>query len=268
MHKRNKLWLSIGAATLAGSTLTGCSPDDDPHHAANPTAVHATSAAHSGEGEGEGQGSAKDINLATDDRPYLAQLGLVRGHLYVGHQLYMDGHLEHAKTHMKHPESELYAAMIPAFEARGTSGFADELAGLANAVNQDQGHEAVDHAYQHLISAIVLNEQAVSEQTQAAAERLKLAADLLRVAGEEYAIAVVDGKMENAHEYQDALGFTKTARVVISQLDDSEIKSKADALIENIMPLWPSLIPPATLDTTADEIYGTAARVELLALGM
>ena len=268
MHKRNKLWLSIGAATLAGSTLTGCSPDDDPHQAANPSSLYATSAAHSGEGEGEGEGSAKEINFATDDLPYLTQLGLVRGHLYIGHQLYMEGHLDHAKTHMKHPESELYAAMIPAFEARGTQGFANELAGLANAVNQDQGHEAVDKAYQLLISAISQNEQAVNEQTQSASERLKLAADLLRVAGEEYAIAVVDGKMENAHEYQDALGFTKTAHAVISQLEDGEIKSKADALIENIMPLWPSIIPPAILDTTADEIYGTAARVELLALGL
>ena len=268
MHKRNKLWLSIGAATLAGSTLTGCSPDDDPHQAANPASLYATSAAHSGEGEGEGEGSAKEINLVTDDLPYLTQLGLVRGHLYIGHQLYMEGHLDHAKTHMKHPESELYAAMIPAFEARGTQGFANELAGLANAVNQDQGHEAVDKAYQLLISAISQNEQAVNEQTQSASERLKLAADLLRVAGEEYAIAVVDGKMENAHEYQDALGFTKTAHAVISQLEDGEIKSKADALIENIMPLWPSIIPPAILDTTADEIYGTAARVELLALGL
>ena len=45
MHKRNKLWLSIGAATLAGSTLTGCSQDDDPHQAANPASVYATSAA-------------------------------------------------------------------------------------------------------------------------------------------------------------------------------------------------------------------------------
>ena len=48
MYKRNKLWLSIGAATLASSTMTGCNPDNDPDHVANPTAVHATSSAHSG----------------------------------------------------------------------------------------------------------------------------------------------------------------------------------------------------------------------------
>jgi len=265
MHKRNKIWLSIGAATLAGSVLTGCNTvANDPHQVAKPAAVHSIGATHSGGGED----NAKDIKLATDDLLYLTQLGLVRGHLYIGHQLYMNGHLEHAKTHMKHPESELYAAMIPAFKARGTSGFADELAGLANAVNQDQGHEAVDQAYQHLISAIAQNEQAVSEQTRSAAGRLKLAADLLRVAAEEYAIAVVDGKMENAHEYQDALGFTKIAHIVISQLDDGENKTKANTLIENIMPLWPSLIPPSMLETSAAQIYGTAAKVELLALGL
>lgn len=264
MHKRRKLWLSVSAATLAGSTLMGCSTDTVPHHVANPSAVHATHAMHGGEGEGEG---AKVVNLATDDLPYLTHLGLVRGHLYIGHQLYMAGHLDAAKTHMKHPESELYAKMIPAFEARGTAGFAIELAALADAVNQDKGNEAVDAAYQQLTSAIAQNEQAVAEHSQSAGEQLKLAAALLRVAGEEYAIAVVDGKMENAHEYQDALGFTKMALSVISQLEEGEIKTKATDLVEATLSFWPSLVPPATLDASADQLYGTAARVELLALG-
>ena len=100
-------------------------------------------------------------------------------------------------------------------------------------------------------------------------EKLKLVAALLQVAGEEYAIAVVNGKMENAHEYQDALGFTTIARSIISQLDaNTDSHQHAATLVDSIKPLWPTLIPPSTLDTDAGEIYGVAAKVELLALSL
>jgi len=47
--------------------------------------------------------------IVADDAEYLVQLGLMRGHLFVGNQLYLLGELAEAVTHMKHPESELYA---------------------------------------------------------------------------------------------------------------------------------------------------------------
>ncbi len=261
MLKRKKLWISVGIATLSTNALVACSPETVQH-----TAV--TQAATTTAQEGEGEGAAPEVNITTDDLAYLTQLGLVRGHLYVGYQLYMDGHLEHAKTHMKHPESELYSDLIPAFDTRGTKGFASELSQLAKAVNQDLGADKVTHAYHQLTRAIEHNEQAIQARNHTPAERLKLAAALLRVAGEEYALAVVDGKMENAHEYQDALGFSTISHHIINQLSDDNTQQKANALIESILPLWPSLIPPATLDTDAGQIYGVAAKMDLLAASL
>jgi hypothetical protein len=147
-----------------------------------------------GEG-GEGVATAT-VDLTTNDLAYLTQLGLIRGHLYIGHKLYMAGHLDHAKTHMKHPESELYADIVPAFVGRNTVGFEQPLEALATAVNDDLGSEKVDIAYQELLGGIGISEAAINQSSHTTAEKLKLAVELLRVAGEEYAIAVVNGKME------------------------------------------------------------------------
>lgn len=266
MHKRTKLWVSISAVTFVGATSLTAHSAELEQNTPVTTEVSAPSISSNGEGEGA---SDLAIALITNDLAYLTQIGLIRGHLYVGHQLYMNGHLDHAKTHMKHPKSELYADIIPAFAARHISGFGQALQNLATAVNHDMGPKKVDAAYQALLNQITVSESAVSPASQSPAEKLKLAAALLQVAAEEYAIAVVDGKMENAHEYQDALGFTTVARAIVDQLDsDADTQARAADLLDSIKRLWPSLIPPSTLETNASEIYGVAAKLELLALSL
>jgi len=275
MFKRTKLWAGLSAATLVGATgLAGCTTDNTVEQTTQvvevaKTAIKAESvitAASDGEGEGE---VATDSNLATNDLAYLTQLGLMRGHLHVGYQLYQAGHLGHAKTHMKHPESELYADIAPAFVARNVDGFAQELKALATAVEQDLGKEAVTVTYDKLAIAIAKSASVINQTSQSPAEQLKLVMQLLRVAGEEYAIAVVDGKMQNAHEYQDAFGFTSIAKVVIAGMDSNvEAKQTASDIVEALNPLWPSLIPPETLTTEAGELYGAAAKIEVLSLSI
>jgi len=72
--------------------------------------------------------SGEPSPLATDDAAYLVQLGLIRGHLRVGHALLEGGADAAAATHSKHPSDELYADLEGAFEARGKPGFAPALA--------------------------------------------------------------------------------------------------------------------------------------------
>jgi len=291
MGKRNKIWLSMQVATFAGITaLTACS-NTYPKHEGEGEGEGQIVIQGEGEGEGqvvtqgegegegqvvaqgEGEGAVPGINLATNDLAYLTQLSLMRGHLFVGNQLYKMGHVAHAKTHMKHPKAELYTDVELAFSARGAAGFANELKALATAVEADKGKAAVNAAYAALDSAISASESKVSHASSSPAEKLKLAVALLRVAGEEYAIAVVDGKMENAHEYQDALGFTQIAKQIVNSIksDDQTTSSaieKAAKTLAKLDPMWPSLIPPATLQTEAGQLYGAASQIEILALGL
>lgn len=291
MGKRTKLWKSISLLSIAGvASLSGCSDETEGEgeagsahlEAENPHGEmgemgegHSVAAAGEGEGGegGEGEGSETTAEMATSDIAYLTHLGLIKGHLYVGSELYKAGHVDHAKTHMKHPESELYADLIPAFEARNVEGFAAELSAISNAVEQDKGVEAVQAAFDNLMAAIDKSAMATSETSNQPAEQLKLVVQLLRVAADEYAIAVVDGQMKNAHEYQDAFGFTTIAKSIVASIaseDEAVLAAKTSAteVIAELKPHWTALVPPETLSTEAGALYGAAAKIELLALGL
>jgi hypothetical protein len=275
MFKRTKLWTSMNLVTLVGAVaISGCDSSPKQDHASNTHSASksATMAGHNPFNEGEGEG-AEEPNAGMSDIEYLTQLGLMRGHLFVGYSLYKQGHIEHAKTHMKHPKSELYANLEPALKVRNAHGFADELEQLSVDVGGEKKIATVTAAYERLEAAIAKNESLVLTESKSVAGKLKLASALLRVAGEEYAIAVVDGKMMNTHEYQDALGFTHIAEVIVNGAKANGVEelaavAKASGLISDLKHLWPGLIPPDTLNKKSSELYGAAAKVELLALGV
>lgn len=275
MFKRTKLWTSMNLVTLVGAVaISGCDTPTEQNHANNTHSGnnHAAMAGHNPFNEGEGEG-AEEPNAAMSDIEFLTQLGLMRGHLYVGYSLYKQGHIEHAKTHMKHPKSELYANLAPALKVRNANGFANELEQLSAAVGGEKKIATVTDAYERLDAAIAKHESLVLTESKSVANQLKLASALLRVAGEEYAIAVVDGKMMNTHEYQDALGFTHVAEIIINGAKSTGVEelaavAKASRLVAELKHMWPGLIPPDTLNKKSSELYGTAAKVELLALGV
>jgi hypothetical protein len=210
-----------------------------------------------------------DQSSAVNDIAYLTQLGLMRGHLNVGFDLYQQGAIDAAKTHMKHPGDELYATLAPAFAARGVSGFADELENLAVLVESEADLSDVRAAYTDLEAAIKTAEQGVVQinlQT-----RLEVVAQLVRTAAEEYDIGVKKGLVVNEHEYQDALGFIRVARSIIDSVDAGSEAVNGTAIqqvrmqIENIKPAWPTVIAPEKVKNGADVIYDAATKIEMIA---
>ena len=205
----------------------------------------------------------------SENMTYLLNLSLMRGHLYVGEALYKDGHVEHAKTHMKHPESELYALVVPVLDANDSQGFATELETLAVAVETEQDQDTVSTAYTALTTGIGEAESLVPEHDAGLHRTLLLIEQILLVAGEEYGIAFVDGQLENAHEYQDSLGFVHVAKTMLensatSSAEQLETKTKALAVLAELQPMWPSLIPPETITTQATQLYAAADNIHAL----
>ncbi|MFL2981059.1 MAG: hypothetical protein ACJZ18_04920 [Methylophilaceae bacterium] len=175
-------------------------------------------------------------------------MGLVRGHLHVGIELYKNQYFDNAKRHMKHPKSELYSAMIPTFEAKNTDGFASELEDLALTVESDKDLNLVLSKYEILLNAITENEKIVDIESNTFDKKVELVETLLEIAAEEYAIGIVNGNVKNKFEYQDALGFTIVAKNILNEtksLNSSESikRDKIIEIINSLMPLWPSLVP-------------------------
>ena len=76
--------------------------------------------------------------------------------------------------------------------------------------------------------------------------------------------------MENEHKYQDTLVFTNITRSIITHLDsNTDIRTRLPPVCQiSIKPLCLILILPAALETDAVELYGYAAKIELLALSL
>ena len=206
------------------------------------------------------------------DADYLLQLGLMRGHLLVGHALYASGEHAAAGTHSKHPSDELYAGVAEEFSARGATRFADELEAHAQAVASGVS-EDVDAAYAAVTAAIDAAGDVVRDATPAL--RARVIVLLLREAAVEYGIGVVDGRLENAHEYQDAYGFTQVAlglaraehaHLAQAQSAYREIFQRIAADIQALGPMWPALMPPPQIPQQASRIDAAAADIERLAL--
>ncbi|MEX0738665.1 MAG: hypothetical protein WD071_04935 [Pseudohongiella sp.] len=260
MESKSKLWLSLGVVCVAGAAMTSCGNEESPGMAGMD---HSTMTASEG-GEG-GEGASSEDSIASD-AVYLGQLAFIRGHLNVGVNLYREGDAEASATHMKHPESEIYAALQPALEARDAPGFADQLAALAVAVENGEPLAEVEAAYEALLQGITAAEQAVPDQDA----RLlgDVIVDLVSTAAAEYDIAVGDDLgLENAHEYQDALGFIRVAYDLLARVEtlssDTDTVAAIRQQLDLVHPAWTGLQPPQRLHTEPSVIYGAASRVEL-----
>jgi sirohydrochlorin ferrochelatase len=207
--------------------------------------------------------------LATDDTAYLAQLGLIRGHLNVATDLYQQGAIDAAKMHMKHPTDELYTALVPAFDARDVSGFAEQLERLAALVKQEASWPKVKAAHLDLETAIEASATGASAAN--VRTRLKVVVQLVRTAAEEYEVGVKNGTVIDAAEYQDALGFVRIAGTIVDAIDagsDDNIKSalgKIKLQLQGIKPAWPGAIAPEKIETDSSLIHDTLAKIEIAA---
>jgi len=270
MIEQRKIWLGLGAALLAGGTVTHAA-DTSPfnNHASHNTLQLAALSGEGGEGEGgEGEGGegTGPADLTKDDAAYLAQLGQVRGHLWVGVQLHKAGHKDMALTHMKHPGDELYAGLQPAFDAREAPGFAEALSQLAEAVEGGLPVAEVEARHSEL-------EQGIAEAESLSEVDLKTALGsiekMVRTAAEEYAVGVKDGKIVNAQEYQDAFGFVTAAQQRLESLTERQTAQGTKAVQEvaqqlsSLRSLWPALVPEGTINGDAGKLYGAAARIQL-----
>lgn len=276
MTRRLKLFTSLSTLAATGAlALSACGGEGEGEGEGAEGEGLASAYGTEGEGEGaegegeggesEGEGAVGSGDPATDDAEYIYRLGLVQGHLIAFRELHALGEMDMAATHAKHPESELYAALAPAFTARSKPGFADELNALV-AAGEEGGD--MDAAYADAIAAIEAHIPDADVKTY-----LLAAAKMAATAAEEFDIGVEDdGAISNAHEYQDAFGFLASARNIVSMaqadtVDESEAVGVAQEQIEVALGAFDGLSAAST-DGAPSMLYGVAARIEIAALGL
>ncbi len=200
----------------------------------------------------------------TDDIELAHQLGVMRGRLVAFVTLYRIGEYDSAAAHLMSADSAAYAALMPAFEARGGEGFAGPLAQL-NASAAARGN--VEAPYAALVAAIDANIPPLDVR-----ERLIAVAEMLRSAGADFSASVDEtGAVISALGYQQAYGETKAARQMLtaastSDIGESEAIAVAHELLDQVDQAFPALTAsetegdPFLFVTAADQIERAALR--------
>ncbi|NHK27135.1 hypothetical protein FF098_004370 [Parvularcula flava] len=255
MKNTFKKWTGLGlTAALVGSTaLVACSGENGEageapvEDTASPTPFAGEGEMGEGEGEGgegeggegeggEGEGGEAGHDMTTLSVPH--RLAFMSGHVQAGLALYRAGEPEMAAPHLLHPVSETHQA---------------ERAGLDELGFQPEIFESVSQALEEGRPASEIEPQLRAAEENMAMMGEKAGGDpsdiirfLMDTVVDEYTVAITDGAVSDAGEYQDAWGFVIVARDHAASLP-ADISADVISEIDTLLALWPGTapVPPA-----------------------
>ena len=246
-----KLWVGIGAATIAGAAVTGNVSAQHGSHKQDagpqPPAPYGPATKNPAEG-GEAyltDGGPKDTRIR-----FYRDIELMRGHLLVGRQLIELELWDEALPHFLHPTEELYALMEKYIKLHRIQPFNRELQALAQAVKAkrkgayEQALKVVDR---RLDAALAV---AKKFMTPVRNFTVRTAIEVLRVAQSEYETSMEGGKFVKPVEYQDSRGFVwqaermfEGASAELARIDKGSL-DQIRAIFAKLKTAWPAPMPP------------------------
>ena len=245
-----KLWIGIGAATIAGASLgSGATAQQPPHKGHTPPPAAGNEKATSTPDQG-GEAYLTDGGPRDTRIRFYRDIALTRGHILVGSQLIELGLWDEALPHFLHPTEELYGVMEKYIKLHNIRPFRHELQALAQAVKAkrkgayDQAAKVVD---QRLEAALAVARRFMTPLLGFTA---KSAAEVLKVALSEYESSIEDGHFAKPVEYQDSRGFVwqaermlEGAAAELKKADPAAFARIRSALAE-LKTAWPAPMPP------------------------
>ena len=264
-----KLWVGIGAATIAGATMTGAAPaQDGAHkHRKDQQAPAPDAAASNPAGGGEAyltDGGPKDTRIR-----FYRDIELMRGHLLVGHQLIELELWDEALPHFLHPTEELYGLMEKYIKLHRIPPFDRDLQALAQAVKARRKgayEQAVKVVDRRLDAALGVAKRFM---TPVRNFTVRSAVEVLRVAQSEYETSMEDGKFVKPVEYQDSRGFVWQAERMFERSAaeltriDKDSLTKIRATLSKLKTAWPAPMPPDAPVLDVGQISALISDIEL-----
>lgn len=208
-------------------------------------------------------GEAKDID-------YMTKLALMKGHMLVAGELLALKQPAQAEPHLGHPVEEIYVDLEDQLTERQVAPFKEILTQVQDLVKAKPNAADVTPAYDAAMAAIDTAINALpASQRQQPPFTLQVINGLLETATSEYTAAIVNGKIQEAIEYQDSRGFIAYAHDALYKgIKDSltQVDPKVDAPIETafkqLRTAWPEPIPPAVPVQTPDQVAAHVKQIE------
>lgn len=192
----------------------------------------------------------------------MTQLGLMKGHLIVGRELIEQGKPEQAESHIGHPIEEIYGSIEGQLQARNVQDFRPTLVKAEELVRANPNDPQLQAAVEDAIAAV---DQAIEAGVPAAQRQspefvLAVMDGLLNTAKEEYEAAIADGKIVEALEYQDSMGFVVYADSLYDSVADQVSQTNPEAAkaiqtnLTELQAAWPSVVPPQSPAMTPEQV--------------
>lgn len=212
-------------------------------------------------------GTSADLTGERAEFDLLENLGLLEGHLIIGRALLEANMSADALPHFGHPVHEIFEYLRPQMARRQVADFEPELVALETQARRGAGPDLVAR-YDAVIARVEALRATVPAELRASERFMTgVIAQLMQDVADDYEEAIERGRIANAVEYHDALGFL----TYIERLTAARARAATGAAIaayavmageiRTARAAFPALRPPVEPPVTAAILRGHAARI-------
>lgn len=156
----------------------------------------------------------------SDDAEFLFRLGLMEGHLMVGHELLDARQNAFALPHFGHPVRELYDDIRPWLRAHRVAPFDGQLVDLEAAVAKAPQGAETRAKYQAVLDTLRRAREAAPAELRASVPaQIRICAETVEAAAGEYGEALNRGRIDGPVEYHDSRGYLSWVAQHLSGLE-------------------------------------------------
>ncbi len=208
-----------------------------------------------------------DKPSASEDTDFLFRLGMMEGHLLVGHELLKAHRAAMALPHFGHPVKELYDDIGPYLKQRKFPAFDKDLIALEAAATTAPDAAATETKYDAVIATIHKARGLAPAALRASLpEMIKICANTVDAASGEYGEGLEQGKIASVVEYHDSRGYLEFVANEVTALrkahpdaQSQAVLDRFDTVLKKAQWIVADLLPPTPPRATLEEYRAIAA---------
>ena len=170
---------------------------------------------------------------AGDDVDFLFRLGMLEGHLMVGHELLKAHQASLALPHFGHPVRELYDDISDYLNGHKFPAFDKQLVALEAAATVAPESPDTEAKYQAVIVVVhKARELAPAELRASLPEMIRVCSDTIDAAAGEYGESLERGRVSTLVEYHDSRGFLEYVAQQIDELKTTHADAQSQGMLD------------------------------------
>jgi len=175
------------------------------------------------------------FGAATDDADFLFRLGMLEGHLMVGHELLQAHQPALALPHFGHPVRELYDDFSDYLQQHRFPPFDKQLAALEAAVATAPDSPDTQAKYTEVVAIVhKARNLAPAELRASLPQMIKVCSDTIDAASGEYGESLERGRVAVIVEYHDSRGYLEYVDQQIGELKASHPDPAAQSTLDRL----------------------------------